>query len=233
MPRSLSRLYFALPASCWQLAAETRLPGRRRGRPSRRGSFRAAAGAGPTRPRPAGASRRPAAALRAAWACRRGRRWPPSRAARLPSPARGRLGARGVGGGHDHDDHGAGHVAGGHVRAAGGAVDVDALRAVGVAALPLVRVGQRARARPGARVGRQRPADVIVAGDRRGDRVGRRRGQDRAGRAGGGVVAGVVRRGDHDHDGVATIAVTERVACRRWRRRRPRSAPSASQRCHW
>ena len=27
MPRSLSRRYFALPASCWQLVSETRLPG--------------------------------------------------------------------------------------------------------------------------------------------------------------------------------------------------------------
>ena len=98
------------------------------------------------------------------------------------------------------------------MRVVGRAGDGDAVGAVDVAALPLVLVGQRPGARPGAGIGGQRPADVLVAGDGRRRRVGRRRGQEGAGRARRAVAAAVVGRGHDDHDSVALVIVAERVA---------------------
>ena len=82
--------------------------------------------------------------------------------------------------GHDDHDGVALVVVGERVRGVGGAGDVDAVRAVLVAALPLVGVGDRVGARPGA--GRRRsacrPASTPPRDGGRG-RVARRRGDDR------------------------------------------------------
>src|SRR5699024_5734113 len=71
----------------------------------------------------------------------------------------------------DDDAYGAADVAGAERVGAGrGSGDVGAVRAVGVAALPLVRVGDRVGAREAAGVGAQRAAVLRAAGDgRRGD----------------------------------------------------------------
>ena len=130
---------------------------------------------------------------------------------------RGRVGGRVAGdvGGGDLDADAPVHVgAGQRVGRGGRAGDVGAVRAVGVAALPLVGVGERGRAGPGPVGGRDDLAVAQHAGDGGERGVDRRVGVDRGRRrGGGGGVAGVV--GGRDR------------RCGRSSRRRRRSARSS------
>ena len=136
---------------------------------------------------------------------------------RVDVDARARYGRRdaraaGVAGG-DLDDDRVIDV-GGHERVGGvgGAGDVEAVRAVGVAALPLVGVGDRRRAGPGSVDGGQRLAVLEHAGDRRDERVDRRRGLRRSRlRRVAGHAAATVGRGHDDAQDVVDVAGHQRV----------------------